>query len=227
MYWWVVWLYGIICAGFTCLEGNEVTIGTQELLLYPRSWMGVSMILLILFVVIFTNVKARGVYSITLVLGVGLVCCACSIDIRLGSNCRLFSSVESPREPSIFCNAVSDIMFCWFVTIFGFDPLTYWYCWECGRALSPERRTFCSDECAHTYRQAMGKRRPVVEPVARPSRKQHQEATLASQRAAPKAQTPDYKALRLWYAENFQPRLSRMHPTEIALGAAIGRSYAY
>jgi hypothetical protein len=30
----------------------------------------------------------------------------------------------------------------------------------------------------------MGKRRPVVEPVARSSRKQHQEATLASRRAA-------------------------------------------
>jgi hypothetical protein len=39
-------------------------------------------------------------------------------------------------------------------------------CWECGRALPPERRTFCGDDCADNYRRAMGKRRPVVEAVA-------------------------------------------------------------
>jgi hypothetical protein len=99
-------------------------------------------------------------------------------------------------------------------------------CWECGRALSGERRAFCSDDCADSYRRAMGKRRPVVEPVARPSRKQ-QEATLAGRRAAQNVPASDRKALRLWYAENLQPRLSRMHPTEIAVGAAMGRSYAY
>jgi hypothetical protein len=44
-------------------------------------------------------------------------------------------------------------------------------CWECGRALSPERLVFCSDECVDSYRQAMGKRRPVVDkPVPGPSR---------------------------------------------------------
>jgi hypothetical protein len=37
----------------------------------------------------------------------------------------------------------------------------------------------------------------------------------------------DRKALRHWYVESLQPRLSRQHPTEIALGAAMGRSYAY
>jgi hypothetical protein len=100
-------------------------------------------------------------------------------------------------------------------------------CWECGRALSPDRRVFCSDDCADSYRQAMGKRRPVVEPVAHHSRKQHQEAMLAGRRAAHKVPASDRKAMRDWYAENLQPRLSRMHPTEIALGTAMGRSYAY
>jgi CRISPR/Cas system-associated endonuclease Cas1 len=100
-------------------------------------------------------------------------------------------------------------------------------CWDCGRALPPERRAFCSDACAENYRWAMGKRRPVVEPAARASRKQHRETTLAGRRAAKKSRASRRKALRQWYAENLQPHLSRMHPTEIALGAAMGRSYAY
>jgi CRISPR-associated endonuclease Cas1 len=100
-------------------------------------------------------------------------------------------------------------------------------CWECGHALPPERRAFCSDDCADSYRQAMGKRRPVVEPGAGPPRKQHQEATLAGLRAADRLPASDRKALRHWYAENLQPRLARVHPTEIASGTAMGRSYAY
>jgi hypothetical protein len=100
-------------------------------------------------------------------------------------------------------------------------------CWDCGRALTPDRRAFCGEECAENYRRTMGKRRPVVEPVAHPARKQHREATLACRQAAERLPASDGDALRRWYTEELQPRLSRMHPTEVALGAAMGRSYAY
>jgi hypothetical protein len=100
-------------------------------------------------------------------------------------------------------------------------------CWECGRALTPDLRAFCGKECEDNYRQAMGKRRPVVEPVAHPTRKQHREATLAGRRVAERLHASDGDALRRWYTEELQPRLSKMHPTEVALGAAMGRSYAY
>ena len=50
---------------------------------------------------------------------------------------------------------------------------------------------------------------------------------LAGQLAAHKVPASDRKALRHWYAANLQPRLSKMHPTEVALGTAMGRSYAY
>jgi hypothetical protein len=100
-------------------------------------------------------------------------------------------------------------------------------CWDCGRALTPDHRAFCGEECAENYRQAMGKRRPVVDPVAHPTRKQHREATLAGPRAAERLHASDDDALRRWYTGELQPRLSRMHPTEVAQGTTIGRSYAY
>ena len=83
------------------------------------------------------------------------------------------------------------------------------------------------EECTENYRRAPGKRRPVVEPVARVSHKQHRKAMLAGRRAAERLPASDGDALRRWYTKELQPRLSRMHPTEIALGAAMGRSYAY
>jgi hypothetical protein len=50
---------------------------------------------------------------------------------------------------------------------------------------------------------------------------------LAGGQAAERLLASDGDALRRCYTEELQPRLSRMHPTEIALGAAMGRSYAY
>ena len=37
----------------------------------------------------------------------------------------------------------------------------------------------------------------------------------------------DRKALRHWYSEEMQLRLSRMSPNQIAQGTAVRRSYAY
>lgn len=100
-------------------------------------------------------------------------------------------------------------------------------CWECGRALPLERRAFCSDDCEREYDRAMGKRRAAVEAASPRLRKRHEEATRAGQLAVKKLLGPDRKALRLWYTEELQPRLSKMSPGEIERGAAVRRSYAY
>jgi hypothetical protein len=100
-------------------------------------------------------------------------------------------------------------------------------CWDCGRALTPDRRAFCSDDCTENYRWTMGKRRPAIEPATRASHDRHREATLAAQHALDNLPASDRNALRHWYKEELQPRLSKMSPCEIALGAAMGRSYAY
>jgi hypothetical protein len=77
-YWWVVWMYGFICAGVTYLQGIGIrelaarSEGAEKVILFhPSPWLGLSFIVLILFVVVFTNVRARGVYSIVLVLLTG------------------------------------------------------------------------------------------------------------------------------------------------------------
>jgi hypothetical protein len=100
-------------------------------------------------------------------------------------------------------------------------------CWECGRALTPDRRAFCGDDCAANYRRVMGRRRVVVETVAPAARELQREATLAGRQATVKLPASDRKALGQWYTEELQPRLSRMSPAEIVRGAAVRRSYAY
>lgn len=74
-YWWAVWMYGFICAGITYLQGVGIrelaarSEGAEKVILFhPSPWLGLSFIALILFVVVFTNVRARGVYSVVLLL---------------------------------------------------------------------------------------------------------------------------------------------------------------
>jgi hypothetical protein len=76
IYWWAVWAYGLFCAGLTFAQGKgikELAVadpGGREkvILFYESPWLGISFVALVLFVVVFTNVRARGVYSFVLLL---------------------------------------------------------------------------------------------------------------------------------------------------------------
>lgn len=106
------------------------------------------------------------------------------------------------------------------------DPVPH-ACWECGRTLPPDRRAFCSDDCEQEYQRAMGKRRAVVEATIPVSRERHKEATLVGKRVVKTLPRSVRQELRRWYADELQPRLSKMSPSEIEQGGAVRRSYAY
>lgn len=70
LYWWVVWAYGLFCATLTWFGGKYVTLmeGHKPVLIYPRAWLGISFVVLMLFVLLFTNARARGLKSLVLFL---------------------------------------------------------------------------------------------------------------------------------------------------------------
>ena len=77
LYWWVVWLYGFFCAGITYFQGVRVTFMEKPIIMHPKPWVGITFVALTLFVLIFTNARARGVKSLVLflvllVIGLGI-----------------------------------------------------------------------------------------------------------------------------------------------------------
>jgi hypothetical protein len=70
LYWWVAWAYGLICAFLTWLQGRPVAItpGGKTVLVHPSAWVGISFVALVLFVLVFTHVRLRGVRSLVLFL---------------------------------------------------------------------------------------------------------------------------------------------------------------
>src|SRR5581483_5929524 len=75
LYWWPIWAYGFFCAALTYVQGigvKELASSTEKVVLFhPSPWVGISFIGLVLFVAVFTNVRARGVYSFMLILIAG------------------------------------------------------------------------------------------------------------------------------------------------------------
>lgn len=70
LYWWPVWVWGYACAALSYFFGigvRELASGEGKVILfYPEPWLGWSFISVVLFVVLFTNVRARGIYSFVL-----------------------------------------------------------------------------------------------------------------------------------------------------------------
>lgn len=74
-YWWVVWAYGFFCAFMTWIGGKSVALveGGRPVLIYPSAWLGISYVVLVLFVLLFTNARARGMKSLVLFLSIVVI----------------------------------------------------------------------------------------------------------------------------------------------------------
>src|SRR6266478_4302009 len=69
LYWWPVWLYGAFCWAATALHHVSIDpSGQKAVTVFPSPWLGISYLCVLFFVVIFSNIKARGLYALLVVL---------------------------------------------------------------------------------------------------------------------------------------------------------------
>jgi hypothetical protein len=130
LYWWVVWVYGFICAGLTYVQGVGVpqlaASADKEILFHASPWLGISFIALVLFVVIFTNVRARGVYSFVLMLvTAGLVWGATYLP-GIGMATNWASLLRIHLNLAFYLSFSALLMLVWFFVIVFIDHFTWW-----------------------------------------------------------------------------------------------------
>jgi len=72
-YWWPVWVLGYVFAVWTYMQGGYVDIDeVRQDLFHQGSGVGLTFVIVLFFVIIFTNFRLRGIYSVTLLLAIGL-----------------------------------------------------------------------------------------------------------------------------------------------------------
>jgi hypothetical protein len=124
---------GFVCAGITAIWG----IGIKELAakvegqekvikFYDEPWLGLSFICLVMFVVVFTNVRARGVYSFMLVLlaaaiGWGIMHIP-GIETAFG----WLNLLRVHLNLAFYLTFSGMLFFIWVVVVFLVDHFTIW-----------------------------------------------------------------------------------------------------
>jgi CRISPR-associated endonuclease Cas1 len=122
-------------------------------------------------------------------------------------------------------------------------------CYECGRALAPTQRKFCSAPCTDNYRVEMRRLLPLsagaaISPAIRELRfsEEARSANLRRVSAERRAWDSTHKLveagggrqaeiaaieqLRRWYAAQVQPRLAGLQPKDIVGAIEVSRAYA-
>lgn len=128
LYWWVVWGYGFICALITRLRGVPVDLssGHKAVLVYPGAWMGISFVMLVLFVLIFTNARARGVKSLVLFLTLTVIVLLVQMTIGWDEVLQYFPLLLVHMNLAFYLLFSSLLFVAWCFIILGTDRSTYW-----------------------------------------------------------------------------------------------------
>jgi len=130
LYWWVVWVYGFVCAAITYLGGigiRELAASEEKAILFHRSpWLGISFIALILFVVVFTNVRARGIYSFVLLLVAGGLVWGASRIPGIGTVLDWAALLRIHLNLAFYLTFSTALMLIWFFVIVLVDRFTWW-----------------------------------------------------------------------------------------------------
>jgi len=128
LYWWVVWAYGFFCALLTWLQGKPIALARdgRHVLIHPSAWVGISFVALILFVLVFTNARARGVRS--LVLFLVLAVCGLLVQLLWGWNeiLQYFPLLLVHMNLAFYLLFSLILLFTWVLVILGTDHSTYW-----------------------------------------------------------------------------------------------------
>jgi hypothetical protein len=128
LYWWIVWGYGYFCALLTYLQGRPVALSEdgRKVLFHPSAWVGISFLGLILFVLIFTNARARGIKSFVLFLV--LVVMGFVVQTFYGWNELLhyFPLLLVYMNLAFYVFFSSALLLAWLFTIFVSDRFVYW-----------------------------------------------------------------------------------------------------
>lgn len=127
MYWWPVWFFGFIFAGVTYFKGGFIELDeVRRDLFHDSSGIGLTYVLVLFFVIIFTNIKLRGIYSIVLILTIGL---ALSLVALAGwwDEVMDFIPYLSIHMNMGFYVVFSTLLFVlWLLMFFVFDRVNYW-----------------------------------------------------------------------------------------------------
>ena len=73
VYWWAIWFAALVCIILTSVFGDSIMIGDKALKVHSSPWVGIGFMLVMFGTLIFTHLRARGIYAIILILSLAVI----------------------------------------------------------------------------------------------------------------------------------------------------------
>ena len=73
VYWWAIWFAALVCMFLTATFGESFTIGDKAVKIHSSPWVGIGFLLIMFSVQIFTQLRARGIYAVIMILALVVI----------------------------------------------------------------------------------------------------------------------------------------------------------
>src|SRR5262245_56389085 len=73
VYWWAIWFAALVCILFTVVGGERILIGDKPLQIHTSPWVGIGFLVVMFSTLILTQLRARGLYAIILLMGAAII----------------------------------------------------------------------------------------------------------------------------------------------------------
>jgi hypothetical protein len=123
LYWWPAWAFGFVSAVLNA--GQENYLATAEGV-RPSSAVGLSYVSLLLLLIVFTNVRLRGINSVVALLSVGFTSVSLAWFGWWDDIARMIPYLWVHMNTGFYLVFSTGLLIIWLMMFFVFDRLTYW-----------------------------------------------------------------------------------------------------
>lgn len=127
LYWWPAWALGYVMALASFLQGESVAVPPNAVLyVHPSNNPGLLFIAGMILLVIFTNTRLRGIYSIVTLVSIGFVAVLMAWLGWWDAVFQIVPTLSARANMGFYLVFATAMLVVWLLAVFLFDHLTYW-----------------------------------------------------------------------------------------------------
>lgn len=123
LYWWPAWAFGFLIALLNA--GQEKFLATAPGV-QPSSALGLTYLAILLLLIVFTNVRLRGINSVVALLSVGFIAVLLAWFGWWDDIAKLIPYLSVHMNTGFYLVFSTGLLVIWLLMFFVFDRLTYW-----------------------------------------------------------------------------------------------------
>jgi hypothetical protein len=126
IYWWPAWVLGYVMAALTALQGKTVALDGSVSYIHPSNNPGLLFIALIIGLIVFTNARLRGIYSVLTLLTVAFVAVVFAWFGWWDDILSFIPQLSAKANLGFYLVFSTTLLIVWIMSFFVFDRLSYW-----------------------------------------------------------------------------------------------------